>query len=152
MFLRRLAGIVCLCVIAVWAGARAVAIRSESSTLINLEHQFFRSIANRELPTVRSLLADDCMIVISGVGILSEQDVVSRVASSDRIYDRNEPYDLAIRLHGDTAIVAGMLHQRYRAGGIGTETRLRYMHTWVRSGRSWRLLSSHSAATLSTPR
>lgn len=152
MPVRKLVGVICFLAIAVWAGTRAVTMRSERDALIDLEHRFFQSIAKRELTTIRSLLADDCMVFIGNAGILSEQDVVSRVASSDRVYERNEPYHMAIRLHGDTAIVAGTLHQRYQAGGTSTDVRTHYMHTWIRSGHGWRLLSSHSAALFGSSR
>jgi len=148
MHVRRILSILCFLVIAVWAGARVVSVRSDSDTLMRLEQQLYNSVARTDVNGLAGLLADDCLIVINGAGVLTERDLLSRIASSGRIFQLNEPHDIAIRLRGDTAIVSGILHQRYQRHGTEVENQLRYMNTWVRSGHSWVLLASHAATLL----
>ena len=151
MRVRRIFAILCFLAIAVWAGTRVVSVRSDNSNLLGLERDLHRAVAEGDLSAVARLLSDDCMVVINGTGVLTGQDLVSRIASSGRTFELNEPRDVAIRLRGDTAIVSGVVHQRYRRDGTNVATQLRFMHTWVRSGHSWVLLASH-AANLVEPR
>lgn len=144
MLVRRIIGVLCCLAIAVWAGSRAVAVRSDTALLIELERQLHKAVSERNLPEIRSLLSGEALYVIDNSGALTADDLLSRVASSGRDYELNEPHELAIRLRGDTAIVAGIVHQRFKQDGFPVDRQVRFMHTWVRNNHSWILLSSHA--------
>jgi Domain of unknown function (DUF4440) len=56
-----------------------------------------------------------------------------------------------MKLHGDTAIVAGELQEHLDYHGQALGTRFRFLDTWLRTPMGWRLAARHTAAVLKDP-
>ena len=116
----------------------------EAPKLRTLERELNRAIAQRDNRRVTDLLADD-WILVSGAGkVKTKADILAEIAQPDLEFQEIETRDVMVRVWGDTAVVTGTLHQRYRLRGKQTEVTLRYSDTWARAGDSWLQVSGHA--------
>jgi ketosteroid isomerase-like protein len=116
----------------------------EAPRLRTLERELNRAIATRDVRRVTDLLADD-WILVSGVGkVKTKADMLAEMAEPDLEFQEIDTRDVMVRVWGDTAVITGTLHQRYRLRGKQSEVTLRYSDTWARNGDSWRQVSGHS--------
>jgi ketosteroid isomerase-like protein len=116
----------------------------EGPRLRSLERDLNRAIAQRDTRRVSDLLADD-WILVSGAGkIKTKTDVLADMTRPELEFQAIDTRDVMVRVWGDTAVITGTVHQRYRLRGKQTDVTLRYSDTWTRSGDSWRQVSGHS--------
>ncbi len=54
------------------------------------------------------------------------------------------PEERDVRLHGDTAVIAGIAHVLVQAGGNDIDVRLRFTEVYVKEGGAWKMLLWHS--------
>jgi ketosteroid isomerase-like protein len=116
----------------------------EAPRLRTLERELNRAIATRDTRRVTDLLADD-WILVSGVGkVKTKTDILAEMIAPDLEFQEIDTRDVMVRVWGDTAVITGTLHQRYRLRGKQSEVTLRYSDTWARAGDSWRQVSGHA--------
>ena len=94
----------------------------------------------------------DAMLTKDFVLILTHGDVVNRAEWLDGIADTsdhmevNQTSDLSIHhYNGDSAIVVGVLHLRYRTNNKLTDVRMRFSDVWVKQDGQWKWASSQVA-------
>ena len=140
--LRRGSGV--LLAVVLLAAAPAIA-GDEGARLRALERELNSAIAERNAPRVADLLADD-WILVSGAGkVKTKSDILAEIALPELEYQEIDTRDVMVRVWGDTAVITGTLHQRYRLRGKQTDVTLRYTDTWARTGESWRQVSGHAS-------
>ena len=85
-------------------------------------------------------------MLVTGTGRMkTKQDVLNEIVLPDLEFLDNDTRDVMVRVWGDTAVITGTLHQRYRLRGQQQEVTLRYTDTWTRAGDSWRQVSGHAS-------
>lgn len=115
----------------------------DGARLRGLDRDLNRAIAQRDAQRIGELLAED-WVSVSGVGQLrTRSDLLAELAFADIEYQDNESRDVLVRIWGDTAVITGTLHQRYRIRGAQQDITLRYTDTWTRDGDTWRQVSGH---------
>ena len=70
--------------------------------------------------------------------------MLAEMAEPDLEFQELDTRDVMVRVWGDTAVITGTLHQRYRLRGKQSEVTMRYSDTWARSGDTWRQVSGHA--------
>jgi ketosteroid isomerase-like protein len=116
----------------------------EAPRLRTLERELNRAIATRDARRVTDLLADD-WVLVSGAGkVKTKADMLAEMAEPDLEFQELDTRDVMVRVWGDTAVITGTLHQRYRLRGKQSEVTMRYSDTWARSGDTWRQVSGHA--------
>jgi ketosteroid isomerase-like protein len=113
--------------------------------LRNLERELNRAIAQRDAKRVDEMLSDDWVLITGSGRMKTKQDVLAEISLPDLEYQDNDTRDVMVRVWGDTAVLTGTLHQRYRLRGQQQDVTLRYTDTWTRSGDSWRQVSGHAS-------
>jgi ketosteroid isomerase-like protein len=151
MKLRRTLGVVLSLAIAAWAGARALAVRSESSLLVEMEHNFNRALQQRDARFLDALLTSDYLMITPSHAVVNKQEFLAQTSHAEPVFDLHEAGDIVVQVHGDTAVTTGLVRQRYWKHNRTREDRLRFSHTWVRSGHDWRLLTAHWGPFNGTP-
>lgn len=117
----------------------------EGTRLRNLERELNQAIAQRDAKRVNDLLSDDWLLVTGSGRIKTKRQMLAEIARPEVEYQDNETRDVMVRIWGDTAVLTGTLHQRYRVRGQQQDMTLRYTDTWTRSGDSWRQVSGHAS-------
>jgi len=116
----------------------------DAPKLRTLERDLNRAITQRDTQRVTDLLADD-WVLVSGVGkIKTKAEILAEMAEPDLEFQEIDTRDVMVRVWGDTAVITGTLHQRYRLRGKQSEVTLRYSDTWARTGETWRQVSGHA--------
>jgi ketosteroid isomerase-like protein len=117
----------------------------EGPKLRSLERELNQAIATRDAQRVSDLLSDDWVLVTVSGRLKTKRDVLADIVRPDLQYQDNETRDVMVRIWGDTAVLTGTLHQRYKLGGQQQDITLRYTDTWTRTGDSWRQVSGHAS-------
>jgi ketosteroid isomerase-like protein len=123
----------------------AAASNDEGTRLRSLERELNRAIATRDTRRVAEMLTDDWILVTGNGRVKSKADVLAEITVPDLEFQDNETRDVMVRVWGDTAVITGTLHQRYKLRGTQENVTLRYTDTWTRSGDSWRQVSGHAS-------
>jgi len=125
--------------------ANAAAPSDEGTRLRSLERDLNRAIATRDTRRVAEMLTDDWILVTGNGRVKSKADVLAEIVIPELEFQDNETRDVMVRVWGDTAVITGTLHQRYRLRGTQENVTLRYTDTWTRFGDSWRQVSGHAS-------
>ena len=127
------------------AAATSAAPSDEGMRLRSLERELNRAIATRDTRRVAEILTDDWVLVTGSGRVKSKAEVLAEIAEPALEFQDNETRDVMVRVWGDTAVITGTLHQRYKLRGLQENVTLRYTDTWTRAGDSWRQVSGHAS-------
>jgi ketosteroid isomerase-like protein len=125
--------------------APAVAGPDEGARLRDLERELNQAYVHRDVQRISALLADDWLLVTSGGKVQTKGEVLAEITSPDLEFQDNQTRDVMVRIWGDTAVLTGTLHQRYRIEGKQQDVTLRYTDTWARIGDTWKQVSGHAS-------
>jgi ketosteroid isomerase-like protein len=128
-----------------FAGCVHAAGPDEGLRLRNLERDLNRAVAQRDTRRVSDLLADDWILVTASGKVKTKAELIAELGQPDLEFQDNESRDVLVRIWGDTAVLTGVLHQRYRMGGQEHDLTMRYSDTWTRVGDAWRQVSGHAS-------
>ena len=104
-----------------------------------------RATASYDVATLDGLLADDFVLISSGGGVFSKQEVLAETADRSTIWYCNDTCNVDIRVYNDDcAIVIADLHQHFQTSDKTVDVRLRYTDTWVNKGGRWLYASGHA--------
>lgn len=120
------------------AGADEVELRS-------LELELNEALARRNVRRASELLIDDWLLTTSNGQLKTKADVIAEISLPALVFEANEVTGVKVRIWGDTAVLTGVLRQRYRLNGQLADVRMRYTDTWVRMGSAWRQASGHAS-------
>lgn len=104
----------------------------------------FAAMLQNDLTTLETLLADDLTYTHSNGLAESKAQFLESLRSGKLRYLAAERSDLAVRLHGDTAVVTGRAEMKVSSPGGKLELPVRFTEVWVRSGGAWRLTAWQS--------
>jgi ketosteroid isomerase-like protein len=96
-------------------------------------------------PVVDRLLTEDFLLVTSNAKVRTKGDLMAEASSPDVVLEVNESTEVKVRVHGDTAVLTGILHQKGTVKGKAYDARVRYTDTWIRAGSTWKQLSGHAS-------
>lgn len=90
-------------------------------------------------------LAEEYVLVTPTGAIKSKREVIRELATPGMKMEPFEPFDVQIRMYGDTAVVTGRMRQRFVLGGIRYANDLRYTDVYVKRKGRWQLVSAHAS-------
>jgi hypothetical protein len=91
-------------------------------------------------------LADDYVLITPTGMVRNKRDVIRELATPGMKMEPFDPFDVQIRMYGDTAVVTGRMRQRFVLGGIRYANDLRYTDVYVKRKGKWVLVSGHASA------
>jgi len=90
-------------------------------------------------------LADDYVLVTPTGAMKSKRQVIRELATPGMKMDPFDPFEVQVRMFGDTAVVTGRMRQRFVLGGIRYANDLRYTDVYVKRKTRWLLVSAHAS-------
>ena len=133
---------------ALWMAAMALmpAWAQESPEAANvraLELKMLDCYKLRQVEVFASVLDDDFVITFEDGSVYSKTGYLAYSASSSTHIDSVEIPDMKIRVHGDTAIVTGIYHEKGVDAQRAYDYRDRFTDVWMKKSGKWRLVAAH---------
>jgi ketosteroid isomerase-like protein len=117
----------------------------DAATITALDKELSAAIVAHAPQAVDKLLADDFCLITANAKVRTKSDVMGEASSPDLALEVNESTEVKVRVHGDAAVLTGILHQKGTIKGKAYDARVRYTDTWIRAGSTWKQLSGHAS-------
>ncbi len=117
---------------------------SDTDDLIATDKRMQRAFVDRDVATLDRIITDDYLLVASNGDTRRKPAILAEVASPDVVYEINESSDWSVRVHGDTAIVVALLHQKGVDHGEPFDYSVWFSDTYVRESGAWRNVHAHA--------
>jgi uncharacterized protein (TIGR02246 family) len=135
-------------VLLVWCASAAwmpVQIDDASVLIARLESEWNTAHLHGDAAALDSLFADDLVVVVPGMRVMSKADSLGVLASGAMSFVRYETSETSTRVYGETAIVTGRLERERRRGGTAIADDWRFTKVYVLRDDRWRVVSFHAS-------
>jgi ketosteroid isomerase-like protein len=136
---------VTLCLLTVPLVRAAAQEDSEAAQVKALDFKLTEAYKERKFDLLASLLDEDFVITFEDGNIFGKTGYISFSATSTIHVDVAEMTDVKVRMHGNTAILTGVYHEKGKDKGGPYDYRDRFTDVWMKAGGKWRVIASHYA-------
>jgi ketosteroid isomerase-like protein len=126
------------------AGNSPAAASDDVADLIATDKRMQRAFVDRDVATLDRIITDDYVLIASSGAERRKPAILAEVASPDVVHEINESSGWAVHVHGDTAIVVALLHQKGVDHGEPFDYSVRFSDTYVRENGAWRNVHAHA--------
>jgi len=126
------------------ATAAVAASADDEKAALAAQDRRFEATVEADAATLRSLLSDDMTYTHSSAKVDTKASFIESLTSGQADYQSIVPEERDVRLHGNTAVIAGIAHVLVKAGGNDIDVRLRFTEVYVKEGGAWKMLLWHS--------
>ncbi len=117
----------------------APALKSDLDSLLDLNHDYIRSVQTSDVSRFQEILADDFLCSLPDGSLLNREAFLKYTAVPVKISGL-EAHDVKVRILGDVAIIHA--HTTYTLPG-GQPGHGRYTDVWARRNSRWLAVSAH---------
>src|SRR5215467_10941070 len=135
-----IAAVVCLTIFPV--GLRAQE-SSDAAAIRALELKLLDCYKHHEVEVFASVLDDDFVITFEDGSTYSKTGYLAYSTSSSTHAEIVEIPEMKIRLHGDTAVVTGVYHEKGIDRQKSYDYHDRFTDVWMKKAGKWRLIAAH---------
>jgi len=137
---RALIAVLCL---AVAATVSARAQESGESAIRALELKMLDCYKLRQVEVFAAVLDEDFVITFEDGSTYSKTGYLSYSASSSTQVELAEIGEMKVRMHGGTAVVTGVYHEKGVDAQKQYDYRDRFTDIWMKKSGKWRLVAAH---------
>src|SRR6478736_5650066 len=137
---RGLMAVLCLAVVAT-VSARAQ--ESGEAAIRALELKMLECYKHRQVDVFAAVLDDDFVITFEDGSTYSKTGYLAYSSSSGTRVETAEIHEMRIRMHGDTAVVTGVYHEKGVDSQKAYDYHDRFTDVWMKKGGKWRLVAAH---------
>ena len=116
---------------------------SETAEIRSLEMKMLDCYKNRQVEVFAAVLDEDFVITFEDGSTYSKTGYLSYSASSSTRVESAEIPEMKIRMHGDTAVVTGVYHEKGVDNQRAYDYRDRFTDVWMKKSGKWRLVAAH---------
>ena len=139
--LLQVAGLICL--IGPLAVSALAEDSSEAANIKALEWKLLDCYKLRQVEVFATVLDDDFVITFEDGSTLSKTGYLSYSASSSTHVELAEIPEMKVRVHGDTAVVIGVYHEKGMDAQKAYDFHDRFTDVWMKKSGKWRLIAAH---------
>lgn len=139
---------VTLCLLTIPFPGAAAQEESDAAQVRALDLKLTEAYKERKFDLLASLLDEDFVITFEDGSTYGKTGYISYSAASTIRVDVAEMSDIKVRMHGNTAVLTGVYHERGAEKGEAYDYRDRFTDVWLKSDGKWRLIASHYAIPL----
>jgi ketosteroid isomerase-like protein len=114
--------------------------------IVDIDAKLNKLIIQNNADEAASFYTDDFILITSGGKIIYKNDIVAQIGSADLKLEINETTDVKVRVHGTTAVLTGVLHQKGSYKGKSFDAKLYVTDTWIKTERGWKILSGQAGS------
>jgi uncharacterized protein (TIGR02246 family) len=119
----------------------------DQALLQRLEAEWNDAHVRGDAATLERLFADDVVVVVPGMRVLTKSDSLGMFTSGRMKFDRYETSEIACRVYGDTAVVTGRLRRSRVVAGAKADDDWRFTKVYLRRSGRWQVVSFHASNT-----
>ena len=116
---------------------------SDTADIRALELKMLECYKNRQVEVFAAVLDEDFVITFEDGSTYSKTGYLSYSASASTRVDSVEIPEMKIRMHGDTAVVTGVYHEKGVDSQKAYDYHDRFTDVWMKKGGKWRLVAAH---------
>jgi len=110
--------------------------------LKQMESDWLNAIKNKDAATLKRIIAEDWAATDENGKVLNREPYLSQITSNPDVIQSDEPYDMQVRVFGNTAVVTGGSKESgTRSGAAYTDT-YRWTDVFVKRGGHWQAVVS----------
>jgi ketosteroid isomerase-like protein len=117
--------------------------KADADYIRSMELKWTESYKQRQVAILSTLLAEDFVITVEDGKTYGKTGYISHSAEPGTRVDVAEMSDLKVRMHGNTAIIAGAYHEKGESDGKPYEYHDRFTDVWMKVGAKWQVVASH---------
>jgi hypothetical protein len=113
-------------------------------TVIELDRKRMTAMAQKDVATLGSLLADDLIYTHSSARMDTKQSLVGNMESGSTVYTAVEPSDVVAQDLGSAVVLTGVAAISVMSGGKPNSFRVRFTDVWAQRGGQWQMVTWQS--------
>ncbi len=118
---------------------------SEAANVRAMELKIGDLYRHHQIEAFAPMLDDDFVITFEDGSVYSKTGYLAYSASASTRVEVVEIPEMRIHMHGDTAIVTGVYHERGVEKQAPYDYRDRFTDVWMKKSGKWRLVAAHYA-------
>ena len=119
------------------------------SKILALENQWNTAYKRSDIAVMESLLADDFIITVEDGSTFSKPGYIAHNGNSTVHVEVSDMSDVKVRLHGNTAVVTGVYHEKGTDKGKPYDYHDRFTDVWMNIQGRWQVIASHYSSPIS---
>jgi ketosteroid isomerase-like protein len=112
--------------------------------IIELDKQRMHAMAQKDLATLRNVLADDLVYTHSSARIDTKQSLIGNMESGSTVYSAVEPSEVKAQDLGDAVVLTGKARIGVNSGGNAMSFTVRFTDVYARRGGQWQMVTWQS--------
>ena len=132
-----------LCVLTLPFIPAAAQEESESAKVRALENKITDAYRQRHFDVLASMLDDDFVITFEDGNVYGKTGYISFSGTSTIRVEVAEMSDFKVRMHGNTAVVTGVYHEKGMDKDGAYDYHDRFTDVWIKSSGKWLLVAAH---------
>ena len=112
--------------------------------IIDLDKKRMTAMAQKDVATLKTLLADDLVYTHSSARLDTKQSLIGNMESGATVYTAVEPSDVNAQDLGDTVVLTGSCRITVMSGGRPNSFGVRFTDVYANKGGRWQMVAWQS--------
>lgn len=117
---------------------------ANSKKIIELDKQRMTAMANKDIPTLEKLIADDLIYTHSSARLDTKQTLIGAMQSGATVYTEVTPSDVVAQDCGDTVVLTGKARIGVMSNGKPNAFTVRFTDVYANRGGQWQMVTWQS--------
>ena len=113
-------------------------------TIIDLDRKRMTAMAEKDIATLKSLLADDLVYTHSSARLDTKASLIGDMEGGTTVYTSVEPSDVKAQDLGDAVVLTGVARIRVTTNGKPNAFGVRFTDVWAKKGGQWQMVTWQS--------
>ncbi|MBV9250655.1 MAG: nuclear transport factor 2 family protein [Acetobacteraceae bacterium] len=115
-----------------------------AQTIIALDRKRMTAMAEKDIATLRTLLADDLVYTHSSARLDTKQSLINGMESGSTVYQSVEPSEVKAQDCRDAVVLTGIARISVNSGGKPNAFVVRFTDVYARRGGQWQMVAWQS--------
>ncbi len=115
--------------------------------IIDLDRKRMTAMAQKDVATLRELLADDLVYTHSSARLDTKQSLIANMESGATVYTSVVPSDVKAQDLGDTVVLTGACRISVMSNGKPNSFGVRFTDVYANKGGKWQMVAWQSTRT-----
>jgi ketosteroid isomerase-like protein len=113
-------------------------------TIIDLDRKRMAAMAQKDVATLRTLLADDLIYTHSSARLDTKQSLIGAMESGATVYTGVDPSDVVAQDLGDAVVLTGTCRIQVSSNGKANAFTVRFTDVYANKGGNWQMVTWQS--------